>query len=298
MQTKHATLKELLQRSNRHLQSAVNTQINSPARLKRAIEYALLSGGKRLRPLLVYASGLSFNADINDLDCPATAVELIHAYSLVHDDLPAMDNDALRRGKPTCHIAFDEATAILAGDAMQALAFELLSSGHGTSLLDSQRIKMIKTLSYACGSEGMAGGQSLDLLATGNSKLDAKQIEQIHSLKTGALISASILLGALAAKETPPGTFKKLEHSANQIGLAFQIHDDILDIESSTELLGKTQGADQSLNKATYPSVIGIAQSKTIRDQLANEALTTLEQIDADTSLLNNLFKTMVDRCF
>lgn len=296
MQITQFDITDLHQRINKELQSAVNSQVKSPIQLKQAIEYVLLSGGKRLRPLLVYASGLCFNANLQDLDCPAVAVELIHAYSLVHDDLPAMDDDALRRGKPTCHIAFDEATAILAGDAMQALAFELLSSGHGTSLSDSHRIKMIKTLSHACGSQGMAGGQSLDLLATNTVTMNADQVKEIHMLKTGALISASILLGALAAKNISSESLEKLEHSANLIGLAFQIHDDILDIESSTEELGKTQGADQELNKATYPRVIGLEQSKLIRDQLANEALSTLSQIDADTTLLLNLFKKMVDR--
>jgi farnesyl diphosphate synthase len=224
-----------------------------------AMRHAALDGGKRMRPLLVYAAGTAFGCDENLLDAPAAAVELIHAYSLVHDDLPAMDDDSLRRGKPTVHVAFGEATAILAGDALQSLAFGLLAQSR---LPASVCVAMFGELASAAGACGMCGGQALDLEATGRgASLDATSLQQLHALKTGALLRAAVRLGAIAA-EVDPSTRQRLDVFADALGLAFQIRDDLLDVESDSATLGKTAGKDVAQAKATFPALLGIEGSR------------------------------------
>ena len=228
-----------------------------PVGLHAAMRHATLGGGKRIRPLLVYAAGSLFGTDERWLDAPATAVEMIHAYSLVHDDLPAMDDDALRRGKPTVHVAFDEATAILAGDALQALAFSLLAEAPVSAEL---RVAWLRSLASASGVSGMCGGQALDVDATGQLQSLA-QLERMHALKTGALIRASVRMGALAGT-VDEGTLQVLDGFAQALGLAFQVRDDILDVESSSEALGKTAGKDAAQAKSTYPALLGMEGAK------------------------------------
>jgi geranylgeranyl pyrophosphate synthase len=230
------------------------------ARLLEAMRYSTLAGGKRVRPVLVYATGEALGASLEALDAPAAAVELIHVYSLVHDDLPAMDNDDLRRGRPTCHRAFDEATAILTGDALQARAFEVLTSGPGT-VTAAARLEMIRVLSDAIGTRGMAGGQAIDLEAVKQS-LDETALERMHRQKTGALIQASVLMGAIAAGNLSATERAALAEFGAEIGLAFQIQDDILDVEGTTQSLGKRAGADADLVKPTYPSVLGMEKAR------------------------------------
>jgi geranylgeranyl pyrophosphate synthase len=246
-----------------------------PQTLHEAMRYATLDGGKRVRPVLVYATGSALGVPLSKLDGPACAVELIHAYSLVHDDLPAMDDDELRRGKATCHIAFDEATAILTGDALQSLAFYLLAHDLEMAVSDSTRIKMIEILANACGSHGMAGGQAIDLASVGH-QLNLIELENMHIHKTGALIRASVKLGALSCENLDNTDLDNLDHYAKCIGLAFQIRDDILDVEADTATLGKKQGADRARDKPTYTSIIGIHKAKTMADELYHEAVDSL----------------------
>ncbi|RZA32714.1 MAG: geranyl transferase [Lysobacteraceae bacterium] len=229
----------------------------APERLHAAMRHAVLGGGKRIRPLLVYASGAVFGTDERWLDAPATAVELVHAYSLVHDDLPAMDDDAVRRGRPTVHVAFDEATAILAGDALQALAFEVLAEAPVASEL---RVAWLRALSTAAGSAGMCGGQAIDVEATGK-RQSVADLERMHRLKTGALIRASVRMGAMGGS-IDEGTLKLLDTFADALGLAFQVRDDILDVESTSQQLGKTAGKDAARSKPTYPALLGMAGAK------------------------------------
>ena len=228
-----------------------------PHRLHAAMRHATLDGGKRMRPLLVYATGIAFGADEAMLDAPAAAVELIHAYSLVHDDLPAMDDDALRRGKPTVHVAFDEATAILAGDALQSLAFELLAT---SPLAAEARVAMLQELAVAAGARGMCGGQALDIDATGLA-LEPDALQRLHALKTGALLRASVRLGAIAANVDTTKR-QRLDTFADALGLAFQIRDDLLDVEGDSATLGKTAGKDVAQAKATFPALLGIDASR------------------------------------
>lgn len=250
----------------------------NPGHLHEAMRYSALSGGKRIRPLLTYAAGQACRADDIPLDRAAAAVELVHAYSLIHDDLPAMDNDDLRRGQPTCHKAFGEAEAILAGDALLTLAFRVLSH-HLANHLDADRcLQMISLLSHAAGSRGMVGGQSIDLASVGK-QLDIAELEDMHIHKTGALIRASVLLGALCG-DSSPEEFESLSHYAQFIGLAFQVQDDILDITGSTEQIGKTAGADLSLNKPTYPALMGLAGAREHARLLHESALKCLTSFD------------------
>jgi len=259
--TKNHTLESYVDRSNRCLTQLLPATSIPPSKLHRAMHYVVLNGGKRIRPLLVYTVGELLNVQPSLLDGPACAVEFIHAYSLTHDDLPAMDDDDLRRGRPTCHKAFDEATAILVGDALHSLAFQCLTAPTRLSLSDTTRIKMVQTLAQSCGSLGMAGGQSLDLSATGQA-INQSAITQIHNMKTGALINACVQLAMLAAEKIAPRTTATLNQLGELLGLAYQIHDDILDIESPTSTLGKQQGADIAQNKCTYPAVVGLRNAK------------------------------------
>ena len=242
-----------LQRVEARLEAALPDPASPPGGLHAAMRHAVLGGGKRLRPLLVYAAGAVTGADEALLDTPAAAVELIHAFSLVHDDLPAMDNDDLRRGRPTVHVAFDEATAILAGDALQSLAFALLAQSPADASL---RVSWLASLADATGAAGMCGGQALDMAATGR-RLAQAELETLHALKTGALIRACVRMGALTG-DADAATFAALDDYASALGLAFQIRDDILDIEGDSAQLGKTAGKDQAQDKSTYPSLLGM----------------------------------------
>ena len=230
---------------------------HAPQRLHQAMRYAVLGGGKRMRPLLVYASGQLFAADEHALDTPAMAVELIHAYSLVHDDLPAMDDDALRRGRPTTHIAFDQATAILAGDALQTRAFGLLADAALPAML---RVHCLQSLAHASGAAGMCGGQALDIDATGQAQ-PLEALQRMHALKTGALIRAAVRMGALCG-DAAQSEMLQLDDFASALGLAFQVRDDILDVEASSEQLGKTAGKDQAQAKSTFPALLGMDGAK------------------------------------
>ncbi|MGQ9831008.1 MAG: (2E,6E)-farnesyl diphosphate synthase [Thermochromatium sp.] len=241
-----------------------------PSRLHEAMRYTVLAGGKRLRPLLAYATGEALGLKTALLDYPACAIEMIHAYSLIHDDLPAMDDDDLRRGRPTCHRAFDEATAILAGDALQTLAFQVLAEAPGLSA--ESRVGMVKALARAAGTRGMVGGQIMDLEAEGM-PLDLVQLENIHIHKTGALIRVSVQMGVLVHGGLDSDQAERLDHYAKCLGLAFQIQDDVLDVEGDTTQIGKTAGRDQALNKATYPALVGLAEAKAMAKQLIAEAI-------------------------
>ena len=266
-----------------------------PTRLHEAMRYAVLGGGKRVRPILVYAAGAALGISTDALDGPACAVELIHAYSLIHDDLPAMDNDDLRRGKPTCHRAFDEATAILAGDALHALAFYILAHDSAMRVDAQARLTMIETLALAAGSRGMVGGQAIDLAAVGRT-LDIAELEDMHIHKTGALIRAAVKLASLSAPQLDTATLHDLDHFAKCVGLAFQIRDDILDVEGDVALLGKRQGADLALNKPTYPALLGLDEAKNRARQLHEESLASLESLDERAAPLRGLSHYIVDR--
>jgi geranylgeranyl pyrophosphate synthase len=235
------------------------------------MRYSVLDGGKRIRPTLVYASGQAAGASLEDLDGPACAIELLHGYSLIHDDLPAMDDDDLRRGRPSCHRAFDEATAILAGDALQSLAFYVLAHDKPQAPNAHTRMRMIDTLALAAGSRGMAGGQAIDLAATGQ-QLNIAELEDMHIHKTGALIRASVMLGAICGAAVDDTQLERLDHYAKCIGLAFQIRDDILDVEGETRTLGKQAGMDQQLDKSTYPALMGLDAARQRARELHNEA--------------------------
>ncbi|MCQ8103563.1 (2E,6E)-farnesyl diphosphate synthase [Methylomonas sp. SURF-2] len=266
-----------------------------PQKLHQAMRYTVLDGGKRTRPLLTYATGQTLGLSEDVLDGPACAVEFIHVYSLIHDDLPAMDNDDLRRGKPTCHKAFDEATAILAGDALQALAFEILASDPGIQVDAGARLKMITALTKASGSQGMVGGQAIDLASVG-SKLNLPELENMHIHKTGALIRASVNMAALSKPDLDPVTAKNLDHYAKCIGLSFQVKDDILDVESDTATLGKTQGKDVDNDKPTYPALLGMAGAKQKARELHEQAVASLAGFGGEADLLRELSLYIIER--
>ena len=283
------------ERLERSFDSWLPAAVTHPATLHDAMRYTVMDGGKRIRPTLVYAGGQAIGATPESLDRAACAIELIHAYSLIHDDLPAMDDDDLRRGKPSCHRAFGEATAILAGDALQSLAFQVLSSEAGNGVSESTRLRMIKTVALAAGSRGMAGGQAIDLAATGQ-QLNIAELEDMHIHKTGALIRASVILGALCGKETAPADIEKLDHYAKCIGLAFQIRDDILDIEGEAATLGKNPGMDQRLEKSTYPSIIGLGAARQRATELHTEAMKSLEAFDDRANPLRWISTYIIER--
>ena len=267
----------------------------TPHTLHQAMHYAALNGGKRIRPILVFATGQALGADEQDLTSPALAVEFIHCYSLVHDDLPAMDDDDLRRGKPTCHIKFNEATAILAGDALHTQAFQELASHSFSTKAQPQQVEMIKVLAEASGSLGMGGGQAIDLEST-QKVIDLPMLENMHRMKTGALIKSSVLLGALCAGPLQNMERQALSDYADAIGLAFQVKDDILDIESDTETLGKPQGSDLENEKNTYPALLGLEGSRQKLDDLLQLALQALAKLPYNTQLLADLAEFIVHR--
>jgi geranylgeranyl diphosphate synthase type II len=280
-------------RVNQGLDEALPLAATSPRRLHDAMRYAVLNGGKRIRPLLVYAAGECLAVDPDLLDTPAIAIELIHAFSLVHDDLPAMDNDDLRRGQPTVHKQYDEATAILAADALQPLAFSVLANIEGAPL--NAAIRLVRLISDACGSTGMTGGQSIDLAAEGTS-LSADELEHMYSLKTGALIHASVVSACLLRDGLATTDFEALDRFGRDIGIAFQIKDDILDIEGDTDVIGKPAGSDESLNKATYPALLGIDASRARCDELLAAALSNLERFGQSAAPLEWLARYIVER--
>ncbi len=265
---------------------------NTPQRLHAAMRYAVLGDGKRIRPQLVYAAGAACGVHEAILDAPAVAVELVHAYSLVHDDLPAMDDDALRRGRATVHVAFDEATAILVGDALQALAFDVLVAADCGAEL---RIALIATLADASGTAGMCGGQALDLAATGSVQT-LLELERMHALKTGALIRASVRMGALCAC-ADEAMLQRFDNYAGALGLAFQIRDDILDVESDSAALGKTAGKDAAQSKSTYPALLGIDGSRKLLDELGEAMRDALAPIGSAGAELLALGEFAVSRC-
>ena len=280
------------QRVEARLDAALPDSEVPPSRLHEAMRYAIFNGGKRVRPLLVYATGECLGVAESLLDAPAAAIELIHAFSLVHDDLPAMDDDDLRRGKPTLHRQFDEATAILAADAMQPLAFAVLADLDGVA--GDVRAKLVKLVANACGSTGMTGGQSIDLGAEGRS-LDAAELEHMFALKTGALIHASVMSACALAAPVPPAHSAALDGFGRTIGLAFQIRDDLLDVEGKTEDIGKTAGSDVRMNKATYPALFGVEASRRRCDELLAQGLGYLEGLPG-TAALSWLARFIVDR--
>ncbi|HIF9386455.1 TPA: (2E,6E)-farnesyl diphosphate synthase [Photobacterium damselae] len=295
----NSSLLQLLQhyqeQNNQQLTHWLDAQPFADQTLLKAMKYGALLGGKRVRPFLTYVTGNMLGVNEENLDTPAAAIECIHAYSLIHDDLPAMDDDELRRGQPTCHIAFDEATAVLAGDALQTLAFEILAEGTLSIDGESQRIKMIKELAQASGAAGMCMGQALDLDGEGK-HLGLTQLEQIHKHKTGALIRCAVRLGALAAGEKGLEILPQLNTYAEAIGLAFQVQDDILDVISDTETLGKPQGSDIALDKSTYPALLGLEGAQQKAQQLYQEAVQALEAIPYDTTQLEVFARYLIER--
>lgn len=268
---------------------------SEPARLHQAMRYSAMAGGKRIRPRLVYATAEVLHIAPERVDAAAAAIECIHAYSLIHDDLPAMDDDDLRRGQPTSHVAFDEATAILAGDALQSLAFDVVSTHEGLGDRPIQRVAQLATLSRAAGSRGMVGGQILDMASEGQA-INVQQLEQIHNLKTGAVLRACVMMAAEAADTLSAEQRTVLDVFATRIGLAFQVHDDVLDIESTTEKLGKTQGADLAHDKATYPALLGLNEAKALADRLYTEAVDALAQWGDDAAPLRAIAAEIVKR--
>ncbi len=269
----------------------------TPQRLNQALRYVCLGGGKRLRAMLVYASGQAFGASLDQLDVAASAVEMMHAFSLVHDDLPAMDDDDLRRGRPTCHKAFDEATAVLAGDAAQSLAFEVLSADSVLNISPARRLKMVNVLAAAAGASGMAGGQSLDMLATGQ-PVDYTGLSEIHRMKTGALIRASCQLGGLTAESATEEQLLALDRYGLAIGLAFQIVDDILDVTADSDTLGKNGGADLRMGKFTFVTLLGIDRAREECDKLHRQALECIPLLGDNSALLSHLAQFVVNRSY
>jgi farnesyl diphosphate synthase len=292
-------LEQTLRQYQRRVEDALDRRLprssEPPQQLHEAMRYATLDGGKRVRACLVYAAGAALDVEATVLDAPACAVELIHSYSLVHDDLPCMDNDDLRRGKPTCHKAYDEATALLVGDALQTLAFEILAKDSALGVNAQRRTRMIASLAEAAGSRGMAGGQAIDLGAVGRA-LALPELEDMHRRKTGALIRAAVRLGALAGEGAGPEALDALDHYALHIGLAFQITDDVLDVEGDAQSLGKTPGADEAHNKPTYPALLGLQQAKARCAELTDSAVATLVPFGESADALAGLARYIVDR--
>ena len=282
-------------RVERALDERLPGELILPQRLHQAMRYSVLEGGKRMRPMLTYCAGKALGIAQDVLDGPACAVEFIHVYSLIHDDLPAMDDDDLRRGKATCHVAFDEATAILAGDALQALAFEVLAHDPSMNATAENRLKMIVALTRASGSQGMVGGQAIDLESVGT-QLTLPELENMHIHKTGALIRASVTMATLAKSDVDPIVATKLDNYAKCIGLSFQVKDDILEEESDTATLGKTQGKDKDNNKPTYPALLGMAGAKQKAEELHEMALHNLSAFGTEADLLRDLSLYIIQR--
>lgn len=293
-----AELKQLAvyqKRVNQFLTKKLEQLTCNDPKLLEAMKYGLLIGGKRMRPYLAYVTGEALGANLNDIDGVAAALECIHAYSLLHDDLPAMDDDDLRRGKPTCHKAFDEATAILAGDSLQTLAFDILANHVFSDNLQSKRIKFVQQLVNASGYQGMCGGQALDLAAT-NSLISLEDLQSLHSLKTGALLEASVLMAAECSDNVSDDEKACLKRFAQLVGLAYQVRDDIIDITSTEEELGKPAGSDVEANKSTYPSLLGLEGAQQKADDLYHEALQALSTLPYNTESLAHFATFIVKR--
>ena len=292
-------LKDYLSFCQSRVEKALEARLPSenvlPKKLHAAMRYCVLDGGKRMRPMLTYCTGKALGVSPDKLDAPACAVEFIHVYSLIHDDLPAMDDDDLRRGKPTCHVAFDEATAILTGDALQALAFKILADDPAIQVDTGARLKMITTLAQASGSQGMVGGQAIDLESVGN-QLTLPELENMHIHKTGALIRASVNMATLACLNVDQKVAERLDHYAKCIGLSFQVKDDILDEESDTATLGKTQGKDKDNDKPTYPALLGLAGAKQKARELHEQAIESLSNFGSEADLLRDLSLYIIQR--
>lgn len=282
-------------RVNDYLSAKLAQLTTNDARLLEAMSYSLLSAGKRMRPYLAYSTGETLGADLNDIDGVAAALECIHAYSLVHDDLPAMDDDDLRRGKATCHKAFDEATAILAGDSLQTLAFDILVNHPFSTAVEPKRVKLIQQLVHAAGYQGMCGGQALDLAAT-NKTIGLSQLETLHQLKTGALLQACVLMAAECALNTTVEHKDLLTQYAQHIGLAYQVRDDIIDITCSKEQLGKPAGSDIAANKSTYPALLGLEAAGKKSQLLYQQALQALTHLPYNTQNLSQFATFIVQR--
>jgi geranylgeranyl pyrophosphate synthase len=296
--TNSFSLKDWIKQHQAHIEAVLDQALSkqnqaTSDQLLEAMRYSTLNGGKRLRALLVYATGQAFGVELKVLDAAAAAVEMIHAYSLVHDDMPIMDDDDLRRGKPTCHKQYDDATALLVGDALQTLAFETLANNPYVSA--EQKIAMVAVLAKHSGAYGMAGGQAIDLESVGQ-QLNLTQLQQMHELKTGALIRASVRLGALASTNIEQTTLDKLDIYAHHIGLAFQVQDDVLDVVADTETLGKPQGSDLAADKPTYPALMGLEQAQQKAKDLIAEAQQQLDALDHDGTVLTALANYVVER--
>ena len=272
-------------RAERELDARLPAASVTPPRLHEAMRYSVLGGGKRVRPVLVYATAEALRIVPEQVDAAACAVEFIHAYSLIHDDLPAMDDDDLRRGKPTCHKAFDEATAILAGDALQVLAFEILANDARLPPRAEQRLELVSLLAKASGTAGMAGGQAIDLAAVGRA-LRLAEVEEMHARKTGALIHASVMMAAACMSEESPLIHQALEAYAKNLGLAFQIQDDLLDVEGDSAVLGKATGADRERGKPTYPAIAGLDAARARLASLHDQARMALAPLGGHSSSL------------
>jgi len=286
---------EYQQRVNTALERWLPSPDVNPVNLHQAMRYAVLAPGKRVRPILVYATAAALGIDLNRVDGAASAVEIIHAYSLIHDDLPAMDDDDLRRGRPTCHRKFDEATAILAGDALQALAFYIISHDPQMTPDAAARLQMVEKLSLFSGSRGMAGGQAIDLAAVGKS-LNIAELETMHIHKTGALIRTCVQLAALSTDKLSQQQHQALDSYAKSIGLSFQVQDDILDVTGDTVTLGKTQGADSARNKPTFPSIVGLEASQEKARELHQNALQALSIFGEEADILRYISAWFVER--
>jgi farnesyl diphosphate synthase len=287
-------MRDMQTRIEEYLARTLPDRALAPSRLHEAMRYAILGGGKRVRPLLTFAAGTLVEASIERLEVAAAVVELVHGYSLVHDDLPCMDDDELRRGKPATHIQFDEATALLAGDSLQSLAFQLLAEYRIADAAETQ-LRMIETLARAIGSRGMAGGQAIDLESV-DRPLALPALEFMHIHKTGALIRAAVTLGSLCGASLPPIEQRHLDSFSKSVGLAFQVIDDILDAQSSTATLGKTAGKDARTNKPTYVSIMGLSAAQLLAKELIQKALSSLDGFDSRADRLRQIAQFVLTR--
>ena len=293
--TKLAHIDDVQTRINNYLAKKLASLTLNDEKLLAAMRYGLLIGGKRMRPYLAYITGATLDATQDDIDGVAAAIECIHAYSLLHDDLPAMDDDDLRRGQPTCHKAFDEATAILAGDSLQTLAFDIIANHEFSEAVDTKRINLLRHLVNAAGYQGMCGGQALDLAAT-NKAISLAALENLHSLKTGALLEASVKMAAECSNKATLYDKKQLALYAKLVGLAYQVRDDIIDITSTEEELGKPKGSDLAANKSTYPALLGLQGAQEKAENLYQQALQALATLPYNTQSLSDFATFIVSR--
>ena len=293
--TKLSNIEQIQQRIDKYLIDKLDSLTINDEKLHSAMRYGLLIGGKRMRPYLAYITGEALDAEQSDIDGVAAALECIHAYSLLHDDLPAMDDDDLRRGQPTCHKAFDEATAILAGDSLQTLAFDIIANHQFSADIATKRIELLRHLVNASGYQGMCGGQALDLAATGK-MITLEDLEILHSLKTGALLEASVMMAAVCSKIATDKDKKQLANFAKLVGLAYQVRDDIIDITSTEEELGKPAGSDIEADKSTYPALLGLDGAQEKADNLYQQALQALATLPYNTQNLSDFATFIVSR--